>query len=340
MTDEHLFIRMFCSSRYRWTRHLVAIVLLLAIINVNAFQPGWRPFVRIGVLFFLAGIPYVNMYVLIPRLLENRRYYAYGAGLLLLVFTALLLEWSAQPLLSQMLLPGETFMPYTVSDVLTFFVLMIILLAAATAVKLFQRWALSVFREAALRNTIQRIELERLRKQLSPHFLFNTLNNLDCLIYADQEKASALVHKLSGLLRYHLYLSEEALVPLGKEICFIQDFLALEQMRHDTLEVTITHQGEWQRSWIRSHLLIPFVENAVKHNDYTTSPFINIDFSATGSQLTFCCVNRRGPGGPLQEGGLGLKNIRRRLELLYPQKHNVVILANEDVYEVKLTLSI
>lgn len=340
MTDEHLLVRMFCSSRYRWIRHSLAIVLLLAIINVNAFQQEWRFLLRLGVLLFLAGIPYANMYFLIPRFLASRRYYAYGLGLLLLVLAAFLLEWLTQPLLSHILLPGETFMPYTIADVLTFFVLMIILLAAATAIKIFQRWVSSVLRESALRTTVLQLELERLRNQLSPHFLFNTLNNLDCLIYTDQDKASALVHKLSGLLRYHLYLSEAALVPLEKEICFIQDFLALEQMRRDTLEVSLTQQGEWQRSWIRSHLLIPFVENAVKHNDYTNSPFIHIDFSAAGGLLTFCCVNRRASQAPVQEGGLGLSNIRRRLELLYPQKHSLVIEINEDSYEVKLTLRI
>lgn len=316
-------------------QHLTPAVVLYIIVGMNEYQPQWQPLMKIlGALFILTG-PYVNQYLLVPLLLLRFRYYAYAAAVLALISLLLGVTIWVEPLVEPLLKEGKAFVPYNVQDVLVFFVMMLSLVAASTAVPLFWQWVQANYQRTAGLQT----ELENLKKQLSPHFLFNTLNNLDTLIYADQQRASAVVHSLSRLLRYQLYLSGSGKVRLRQELDFIEDFLYLEQLRHDVLEVRITADDGVQDVLLHPFLLMPFVENAVKHNDYNGNAYIHLHISVAAGSLRFFCANPVSRE-TVSDGGAGLQNVRRRLSLLYPGQHMLQTEDNGEVYTVALTFSI
>ncbi|MBC9911835.1 sensor histidine kinase [Chitinophaga varians] len=316
-------------------QHLIPAAVIYGIVGMNDYQLQWQPLMKIlGTLFILTA-PYVNQYLLVPQLLLRFRYYAYAVGVLVLISLLLGVTVWTEPLVTPLLKPGKAFTPYQVKDVLVFFVMMLSLVAASTAIPLFWQWVQASYHRTASLQT----ELENLKKQLSPHFLFNTLNNLDTLIYADQHRASTVVHSLSRLLRYQLYLSGSGQVCLRQELEFMEDFLYLEQLRHDMLDVRLTVDDGVQDMLLHPFLLMPFVENAVKHNEYNGNAYIHLHISVISGCLRFTCVNpvsRR----PVANGGAGLNNVRRRLSLLYPGRHMLQTDNNGEVYTVALTFNI
>jgi LytS/YehU family sensor histidine kinase len=302
---------------------------------MDEYQPSWQPAMKMLATVFILIAPYVNQYVLVPLLLLRFRYYAYAAAVVALLTLLLGMTVWVEPLVQPLLKEGKAFEPYNVQDVLVFYVLMLSLVAASTAIPLFWQWVQASYHRAAGLQT----ELENLKKQLSPHFLFNTLNNLDTLIYADQERASAVVHSLSRLLRYQLYLSGSGQVRLRQELDFIEDFLYLEQLRHDVLEIGMSVDDDVQDVLLHPFLLMPFVENAVKHNDYNGNAYIHLKISAIAGGLQFTCTNPVARQAAAA-GGTGLKNVRRRLSLLYPGRHTLQADNNGGVYTVILTFNI
>ncbi|SJZ63351.1 Histidine kinase [Chitinophaga eiseniae] len=316
-------------------QHLVPAVVLYLIVGMNDYQPQWQPVMKVLATLFILIAPYVNQYVLVPVLLLRFRYYAYAAAVIALLSLLLGVTVWVEPLVAPMLKEGKAFEPYELQDVCVFFVMMLSLVAASTAIPLFWQWMQASYYRAASLQT----ELENLKKQLSPHFLFNTLNNLDTLIYADQQRASAVVHSLSRLLRYQLYLSGNGPVRLRQELDFITDFLYLEQLRHDVLEINIRVADDVQDVLLHPFLLMPFVENAVKHNNYNGNAYIHLQLSAAAGCLQFTCSNPVAREAA-PAGGAGLNNVRRRLSLLYPDEHTLQTDNNGQVYTVALTINI
>ncbi|MDP1621835.1 MAG: sensor histidine kinase [Bacteroidales bacterium] len=187
-------------------------------------------------------------------------------------------------------------------------------------------------------------ELALLRSQINPHFLFNTLNNIYSLVYKKSEDAPEAVMKMSAIMRYMLYDATTDNVLLEKEIEYLKSFIELEKLRlkhSDFVELNI--MGNVEGRTIAPMLLIPFVENAFKHSNRNVSyPGIRINLSIGPQQILFEVTNHIRKNVTFtkdQVGGIGLNNIRRRLNLLYPGKHQLVIKSDEDQYLVKLTLS-
>lgn len=335
---ENQFVRFFCNREYRWLRHLIPVILMALCIKTDEFKEEWGFLVRLMVVAFLLFIPYVTMYGLLPWFLFKQKYELFIGSAILLVFISLGITKAAEPFLARLQKEGHHFDPYTFSDIITFFILMMILLMASSGVKLFQQWVKMIYQQTMAENMAFQMELENLKKQLTPHFFFNTFNNLDVLIYADQDKASELVHRFSGLLRYLLHNGSEAMVTLDKEIGFINDFLYLETIRHDHFVFQVKKQGPLFQIWIHPWILIPFIENSVKHNDYAGNPFVEIDFEAKQDFFTFRCVNPISVSAVTQSGGTGLQNVKRRLDLLYPKKYQLDLETKNDLYTVKLVL--
>jgi len=188
-------------------------------------------------------------------------------------------------------------------------------------------------------------ELALLRSQVNPHFLFNTLNNIYSLVYKKSEDAPEAVMKMSSIMRYMLYDATTDHVLLEKEIDYLKSFIDLEKLRirHQNF-VEMTIEGNVEGHTIAPMLLIPFVENAFKHGSRTMpNPGITINLEATSDKIIFRVVNyirKNGHSTTDQTGGIGLNNIRRRLNLLYPGKHILNITTDHDQYSVHLTLSI
>ena len=186
-------------------------------------------------------------------------------------------------------------------------------------------------------------ELALLRSQINPHFLFNTLNNIYSLVYKKSEDAPEAVMKMSSIMRYMLYDATTDNVLLEKEIEYLKSFIELEKLRirhKDFVELHIS--GNVEGRTIAPMLLIPFVENAFKHGSKSVeSPGILINLSIGPQQIMFDVSNhvRKNPTITKdQVGGIGLTNIRRRLNLLYPGKHKLEISTSEEMYIVQLIL--
>lgn len=209
----------------------------------------------------------------------------------------------------------------------------------------FYFYQLAAFNEVWRRESevIQReTELKFLRSQVNPHFLFNTLNNLYALVNVNSGKSLPALEKLSGLLRYALY-EKEAKVSLDKEIDYLKDFIHLESLRiHNLAEPKLT-VGPFTRNWeIPPLLLVPFVENAFKHGELTRpeAPLtITISEEAGRLRMHFFNLIRQQRTSIDGVGGIGLVNVRKRLELLYPNRHTINIQASEDTFAVTVTLT-
>ena len=186
------------------------------------------------------------------------------------------------------------------------------------------------------------VELELLKAQLHPHFLFNTLNNLYSLTLEGSSQAPRAVLQLSALLRYMLYECNKPTADLGKEIEVLQTYLALEKFRfRERLEISASFTGDIDNQPIAPLLLLPFVENAVKHGtgEQLDKRWMSLHLHVAKDILTFKLINSTGINEAARTGGLGLPNVRRRLSLLYPD-HQLKIISDEDTFMVSLTLKL
>lgn len=191
------------------------------------------------------------------------------------------------------------------------------------------------------------IELQLLKSQVHPHFLFNTLNNLYSLTQKQSSKAPEIVLKLSGLLQYMLYECNAPEVPLTKEIAVLQDYITLERLRYGPrLAINTQFSGDLADQKIAPLLLIPFVENAFKHgaSEQISQAFIDLHLIVKEKRLFFELVNsKNAPNNELLNnniGGIGLKNVKKRLDLIYRQQYELKIDSQREKFIVWLRISL
>lgn len=182
-------------------------------------------------------------------------------------------------------------------------------------------------------------ELLFLRSQLNPHFLFNSLNNIYALVYANSGQALPAIAGLSELLRYMLYHTDEK-VPLEKELEYIRKYISLQKLRYEhTIHAELYVTGSADGITIAPLVLIPFIENAFKHGDFSgNNQGLVITIQIDTNKLVVFCMNKKGNHQKDIVGGIGLENVKRRLQLLYPGKHILRIDNNTDSFAVNLEL--
>jgi two-component system LytT family sensor kinase len=210
-------------------------------------------------------------------------------------------------------------------------------------IQLAVRWFESQKLKSELLLQTKASELALLRSQINPHFLFNTLNNIYSLVYKKSDDAPEALMKMSSIMRYMLYDATADQVLLEKEIEYLQSFIELEKLRvHQKNFVEMNIAGTIEGRTIAPMMLIPFVENAFKHGNKTcTAPGIRINLYIDPQWIQFEITNclRKNTDAPRdQVGGIGLHNIRRRLEILYPSKHKLEITQTEESYSVLLII--
>ena len=184
-------------------------------------------------------------------------------------------------------------------------------------------------------------QLERLRYQLNPHFFMNTLNNIHALIDIDAEKAKKTIVDLSRLLRYVLYEGARTSVPMQRDIAFMQDYLQLMRIRYaEGVRIKADFPANAPETEIPPMLFISFIENAFKHGiSYKHESYIDISLSLGGHRICFTCnnsIHRR--QGNTHQGGVGLTNIRQRLDLLYPGDYTLDIKETPSEYRVSMNI--
>jgi sensor histidine kinase YesM len=324
---ENVLFRFLISPDRRILRHLLLIVFIGGVLY-NSSSVIANP---IAIFVYFIMLFYVNMYVLVPKLLFRNRNIAYCLSVIgILVIVAVC---------------GYFFNPFNKAIALNiplFSFLTVLLLAASSSIKLFQKGMMDKQLIYELKQSKTDAELEQLKNQINPHFLFNTLNNANVLTKKDPDKASQVLMKLSDLLRYQLYDSARDKVLLTSDIHFLEDFLNLEKVRRDSFDFLISKEGNLSGVQIPPLLFISFVENAVKHhNDATKPSYVNLYFNVRNDELFFKCINSKPMLKSVNDtGGLGLINVRRRLELLFPAKHSLNIDDDPERYCVTLTIKL
>jgi hypothetical protein len=190
-------------------------------------------------------------------------------------------------------------------------------------------------------------EIKFLKSQVNPHFLFNTLNNLFSMAQGKgNDELADGISKLSGMMRYMIYDSNAERVPLADEIAYIKNCIALNKLRYadEEAEVTFDYPDQIQNIFIAPMLFIPFIENAFKHGVVINQPSqIDIAITVSDRELLFSCENKNYSFVKKmddQTSGIGLENVKRRLELVYPGKYELLIKNDTDKYAVKLKISL
>ncbi|HET6765821.1 MAG TPA: histidine kinase [Chitinophagaceae bacterium] len=215
----------------------------------------------------------------------------------------------------------------------------------ALAIKLLKNWY--VKQEETVQLTREKInaELQLLKAQVHPHFLFNTLNNIYSFILNGSSRAPEMIKKLSALLNYILHECDRPLVPLSKELSLIQDYMELERIRYgDKLSMNLHIQGTAAGKMISPLLLIPFVENSFKHGTsrMLTHPWVKLDVLIDTHSLEFRISNNKPEQKKeaIPKKGIGLNNVKKRLQLLYPGTHSLSIIENEMSYDVTMKIAL
>jgi hypothetical protein len=296
---------------------------------------------------------YLINYFLIPRYLLQKRYFRFACYF---VFTLVLSVWGEMLVivLSYIALADYRYsnMAPLTANIFFLVVGLYFVVFFSTSVKLLKYWYqgqqhISELRSKQLESALKlrEAELQLLKGQIHPHFLFNTLNNLYGLALEKSDLMPDAILRLSGLLDALLYRSQDQLVPLATELKLIEDYVSLEKLRfEDRLQLQWQIQGAVDAYAIAPFLLFPFLENAFKHGFAENTGLLEllVEARVENDQLLFKVVNSvmpaSAPANLSSAGGIGLKNVRRRLELQYPQKHSLKIMPRDTHYQVLLEL--
>ncbi len=289
-----------------------------------------------GVLGFMALATYVNLYLLIPRYLFLKKYWHYSSFVSLLVIaTALLIAfWMSE---------------FDQIDWLSRFIVMVInvvfFLMITSGGRFLIEYLKKMMKLKEIENKQLKVELNLLKAQVNPHFLFNTLNNLYGLITQNQnQQASDVTLKLADLMRYLLESSKSDVVSLNKEIQFLEDYLSLEKIRlSQKTDIKFTVSGFNKELFVAPMLFIPLVENAFKHglNTISADSYAHFSLSVQGNELFFEAINSVGKSlENTEKSGTGLENLKKRLQLIYPQKHQLDIEQTNNKFKIILHIQL
>lgn len=226
---------------------------------------------------------------------------------------------------------------YFSSIIISSFVTTILIVGFALGIKIFKSYILNEVRLQRLKNDNLNTELTYLKDQINPHFLFNSLNNIYILNMKSPEKAGESILLLSDMLRYQLYDSAKEKVFLDDEIKNLKNFLELDSLRKENLKINFETAGDTANIQVSPYLFMPFIENSLKHTQSSDNEpgYLNVIFASSDKkQITFKLTNSK-PKNKLitKVGGIGLKNVKRRLELVYPKKHELQIDNSENYYQ-------
>ena len=295
---------------------------------------------------------YLTLYFLIPKFLLTRKYSVFMIGVIILMIAA----GFAQRAVIYFIIYPLKYPDFSLAELEPFIrgykiartVLQIAyVLIFASAIKITKYWYHDQQRAKSLVQEKLEAELKFLKSQIHPHFLFNTLNNLYALSLKKSDDAPEVVLRLSGLVNYMLYDANAPVVPLSREIESIHNYIALERIRHGSnLDIFFDVSGNISGTQIAPMLLLPFVENSFKHgvSDEIKDKWIAANLNVNNEFLTFKIENgkslRRVNPRENVPGGIGLKNVKRRLELLYPDKYELKIFDEKDSYLVNLKITL
>lgn len=330
-----------------WFRHMVFWIILW---NYFAWGNGFvlltptqAYLVSLGLITSAILVVYPLLYFLIPEFLVKRKFLLFFLGYVILITAAAILRNYMQQLTGLTLTPvgfvskiGNNVLPYTY------------ICCLAASVKLLRHAFFQAENAEAAVKDKTLAELELLKTQIHPHFLFNTLNSLYSHTRQNSDKSPEIILTLSDLLRFMIYESQAEFIPLTQEIQLIKNYVELEKFRlGDEMDISLSFSGDLEGKLIRPLLLLPLLENCFKHGsgDELDQKWISLDLNVEKDIMHFNLANSRNPSTakwnvPGEAKGLSLQNVRRRIELYYPGKHTFMIKDDGEIFLIKLELSL
>lgn len=295
----------------------------------------------------LAGfLFYINYFVLIPFLLLKKQSWYFGVScFLLIVFSVVLLDLNFYPKPPEGLPNGMhlgSFQPNYGRELKTLFFFSIPI-ALSSGLRIYVEWKKNEDLRQIIETQKVNSELQFLKAQLNPHFLFNSLNAIYSLSVKKSPDTSDAIIDLSELMRYMLYEADKDIVPLYKEIEYVKYYVQLQRLRlSDSENVTLKISGEEKGKSIAPLLFISFIENAFKYGtDYNGKTNVRIHFFINEKSIRFHIENKIGVFRKKKgNSGVGLENVKNRLKLLYPTSHELLIDISEEIYTVDLTIKL
>ncbi|MBS1664966.1 MAG: histidine kinase [Bacteroidetes bacterium] len=342
----------------RWLYHLLFWLTYFGLVMI--LYAGLREkmtllscFLYFLTMSFEAVFAYINLYLLIPRLLFEKRYMAYGLALFFLLLSCavfLLFMQNVYEAIEHGTIKGLFKLRWAMLGAQ--FVIEVYVVGITAGAKFLKDYFLNQQWIKEKEKHYLETELKFLRSQIQPHFFFNTLNNIYSLTLKKSDEAPGIILKLSDLMSYMLYESNVPQVPLAKEISYLQNYLDVEQLRFgQRLSVSFTRSGFMDDVNIPPMILILFLENSFKHGVKNNINKIHIDISLNVDKhfLYFKVENpytehpsadtaHTNASDPIHAKGIGLKNVRRRLDLLFPDAYTLDIQVKDNIFIVSLKM--
>ncbi|MEO6719391.1 MAG: histidine kinase [Ferruginibacter sp.] len=287
----------------------------------------------------LIGFFYLNAFVLIPRLIAKRKFVLYFLSLAGSFAFLVLQGWLLRSNLTDN--PMFNFQKHLFFSTFIF----LFILACSIAYRTIRDKVIADNLAQEKENEFLKTELSLLRSQVSPHFMFNVLNNMVALARKQSDQLEPSLIKLSSLMRYMLYETDEEKVSLEKETEYLQSYIDLQQQRFGKkVKINTVMNAPDKLYFIEPMLLIPFVENAFKHGTgMIENAQINIELSAEKNTLHFIVQNRYAPfSNEIKDkaSGIGLPNVQRRLDLLYAHEHSLFITRDDELFTIELQINL
>lgn len=333
------------STRNRLAAHLLLwlVYYLYRVMIYIDIYPN-TPIVQLVELLCILPVVYLNLYVFLPKYLKQGKILGYGLLLSFSVFATVIFftEMIRVMMLVGIYTPGydTLYSGWKLASKSTRFTTIVL---ATSGIKILKDAYLTQQINQKIEKDKLENELKFLKSQINPHFLFNTLNNLYALVKQKSDLAPQLILKLSSLMRYMLYETNHRFSLLSKEIEALEDYIELEKLRFgDELNVNFNIQGSIQNQEIVPVLLIPIVENSFKHGakSVAVEQWIKIELTVNSDQLTFKVENSVQNDQEAQTGGIGLENIRRRLELIYKDHYSFKTKKKQNHFVTLMTIDL
>jgi two-component system LytT family sensor kinase len=321
-----------------WVAWYMYEVMLFLYNNSNVQNTFWLTLkVRCLKLLVISPIGiiqcYIIVYWLIPVFLLQKKYMAFICGVIIssvtVIFFVALLTYKKFDFLSTWV-GIASYISRGVPIPLVFIM-----------IKMLKTWYLKEKEKDTLIKENANAELQLLKAQVHPHFLFNTLNNIYFFILTNTKKAQGLVKKLEKILQYMITECDQPVVPLSREIDLINDYFELEKVRYDDLDIELKITGDCTNKMIAPLLMIPFIENSFKHgtSKMLRDPWIKLFIQADDEILHFSLTNNK-PNETIvnKKNGIGLSNVKKRLELLYAKEHYLLIEPTINTFTVNMQI--
>ena len=350
-------------SRLELTLYVVGWTLILAIPligqtyslltgSVEAYD--WHPCLHHWQLMLpIVALFALNNWVLLPRLFWQQRKTWYFLTLIVLFVVLWLIQQPPTPpafaegaerAARHVAERGREPRPHRMVEMfhITNLIFEMCVLLANFGIKLYLQSLRRDMEMLSLQNEKMAQELQSLKYQISPHFLMNTLNNIQALIDTDAERANKTLQQLSKMMRYQLYDNTSHSVPLRKELDFMRNFIALMRIRYpESVRIEVDFPDEDRGICVPPLLFISFIENAFKYGvSYTSESVISVSLTIKDNDLLFRCTNYIATDSPTptQSSGIGIKNVRRRLDLIYGSHYDLNIAQTDGMHVVEVRL--